>query len=123
MTDAELLRLDPLRHYDTTGVATAAFPTTASLPPPPQPRKKPPKVTKQSTAFVKEPWEVPAGGREVQSSSGKTERRMFDWDEVYRNGDEWSFEEVRARKMGLLGKTWRGDVADWEREWHRPGGE
>jgi checkpoint serine/threonine-protein kinase len=111
MTTAEQLRLDPLRYYDTSGLPSSAFPSSTSLPPPPQPRKKAPKIAKQSAAFVKEPWEVPAGGREVQTSAGKTERRMFDWDEVHRNGDEWSFEEVRARKRGLLGRSWRGEVA------------
>jgi checkpoint serine/threonine-protein kinase len=48
---------------------------------------------------------------------------MFDWEKVYRNGEEYSFEEIRVRSLGLLGKEWRGEVKDWEMEWHAPGCE
>jgi checkpoint serine/threonine-protein kinase len=51
------------------------------------------------------------------------EKRMMNWDAVFKNGDEWSFEEIRARERGLLGKAWRGDVKEWESTWHLPGCE
>lgn len=51
------------------------------------------------------------------------ERRMFDWDSVYKGGEEWSFEEVRARQRGLMGKEWRNEVKEWEILWHVPGCE
>jgi checkpoint serine/threonine-protein kinase len=51
------------------------------------------------------------------------EKRMMNWDAVFKNGDEWSFEEVRARERGLLGKAWREDVKEWESAWHLPGCE
>ncbi|WVQ94967.1 hypothetical protein IAU59_002058 [Kwoniella sp. CBS 9459] len=114
-TEAELLKSDPLRHYDTSGLSTVI----PSLPGPP-PARKAPKPTKASH-FVMKPWECPKEGPEVKGSNGKIERRVFDWDSVYKGGDEWSFEEIRARQRGLLGKEWRGDVKDWERAWHAPG--
>lgn len=46
---------------------------------------------------------------------------MFDWNMVYKNGEEWSMEEIRARQRGLLGKQWKGDVQKWEKGWHKPG--
>ena len=59
----------------------------------------------------------------IKDSKGKMEKRMLDWDAVFKNGQEWSFEEVRARERGLLGKEWRGAVKDWETSWHLPGCE
>jgi hypothetical protein len=47
---------------------------------------------------------------------------MFDWKAVMKDGDEWSFEEVRARARGLYHKEWK-DVKDWELNWHYPGCE
>lgn len=46
---------------------------------------------------------------------------MFEWDEVFKNGEEWSFEEIRARRAGLLGDAGK-EVRDWEKQWHTPGG-
>ncbi|WWC91964.1 uncharacterized protein L201_006917 [Kwoniella dendrophila CBS 6074] len=115
-TEAELLKSDPLRHYDTSDLPT----TIPSLPAPPSARK-PPKPTKSSSHFVPKPWECPRDGPEIKSATGKTERRMFDWNAVFKNNDEWSLEEVRARQRGLLGKEWKGEVKDWERAWHQPG--
>jgi checkpoint serine/threonine-protein kinase len=46
---------------------------------------------------------------------------MFDWDAVYKGKEEWSFEEVKARQRGLLGREYRGDVKEWEMSWHLPG--
>jgi hypothetical protein len=59
----------------------------------------------------------------IKDSKGKPERRMFDWDAVYKGGEEWSFEEVKARQRGLLGREYRGDVKEWEMGWHLPGCE
>ncbi|WVF67371.1 hypothetical protein IAT40_002126 [Kwoniella sp. CBS 6097] len=114
-TEAELLKADPLRHYDTSALSTAV----PSLPAPPSVRKVPKPI--KSSHFVMQPWECPKDGPEVKGSNGKVERRMFDWDSVYKGNDEWSFEEVRARQRGLLGKEWRGEVRPWERTWHMPG--
>jgi hypothetical protein len=47
---------------------------------------------------------------------------MFDWKAVMKDGDEWSFEEVRARARGLYQKEWK-DVKEWELNWHYPGCE
>lgn len=47
---------------------------------------------------------------------------MFDWKAVMKDGDEWSFEEVRARARGLYRKEWK-DVKEWELDWHYPGCE
>ncbi|KAK8853458.1 hypothetical protein IAR55_004165 [Kwoniella newhampshirensis] len=115
-TEAELLKSDPLRHYDTTALST----DIPSLPAPPSARK-PPKPSKPLSHFVMKPWECPTDGPEVKGNGGKVERRMFDWNNVFRGKDEWSFEEVRARQRGLMGKDWRGDVKDWEKTWHKPG--
>jgi checkpoint serine/threonine-protein kinase len=68
-----------------------------------------------------QPWECPTDGPEVNGNGGKIERKMMDWNNVYKNGEEWSFEEVRARQRGLLGKEWRGDLKQWESGWHKPG--
>nr|XP_019043872.1 BUB protein kinase [Kwoniella bestiolae CBS 10118]OCF22802.1 BUB protein kinase [Kwoniella bestiolae CBS 10118] len=116
-TEAELLKSDPLRHYDTSELPTSI----PSLPAPPSARK-PPRPAKSSTiGFVMKPWECPKDGPETKNAAGKVERRMFEWNAVYKNDDEWSFEEIRARQRGLLGKEWRGEVKDWERGWHNPG--
>ncbi|OCF44535.1 BUB protein kinase [Kwoniella heveanensis CBS 569] len=114
-TEAELLKTNPLRHYDISELSTAI----PSIPAPPSVRK-PPRPAKTSH-FVMQPWVCPKEGSEVKSSSGKIERRIFDWDHVYKGDDEWSFEEVRARERGLMGKEWRGEIKDWERAWHVPG--
>lgn len=55
--------------------------------------------------------------------NGKKEKRMFNWDLVYKDGEEWSFEEIRAKQRGLYGKEWRGEVQEWESQWHKPGCE
>ncbi|CED82687.1 protein kinase [Phaffia rhodozyma] len=47
-------------------------------------------------------WEVPDRTAPL-NKAGKPESRKFCWDEVYRDGKEWTFEEIRARRMGLLG--------------------
>lgn len=70
-----------------------------------------------------QPWECPKDGPEVKDAKGKVQRRMFDWNATFKNNEEWSFEEVRARQRGLLGKEWRGEVKEWERQWHVPGCE
>ncbi|KAL1407356.1 protein kinase [Vanrija albida] len=117
LSDAELLRADPLRNYDTTGVPSAV-PSVPSLPLPPKPAAK--KTKRDAAAFVMQPWTCPTGGAESKMSNGKTERRMFDWDATFRGDEEWSFEEVRARKLGLLGRDWK-ELKDWEKGWHKPG--
>lgn len=69
-------------------------------------------------------WAVPSDGPELKDSKGRVkERRMFDWEQVYKHEDEWSFAEIRARQRGLLGKSWRGEVKEWETTWHAPGCE
>lgn len=119
MTEAELLRADPLRHYDTSDISNE-IPTI----PAPAPSRKPShKPRSKDKAFVPTQWELPTDGPLIKDAKGKSERRMFNWDAVYKNGEEWSFEEVRARERGLLGKQWRGDVQDWERGWHVAGCE
>jgi checkpoint serine/threonine-protein kinase len=49
---------------------------------------------------------------------------MFQWDEVFRNGTEYCFEELRAASMGLADAVSSGwgakEVRDWELEWHTP---
>lgn len=63
-------------------------------------------------------------GQEVIGKNGKIERRMFQWDQVFRNGTEYCFEELRAASMGLGNSSSSGwgakDVRDWELEWHTP---
>lgn len=118
MTEAELLKTDPLRHYDTSSVST----TVPSIPAPPSARK-PPRPTKASSSFTPTPWSCPNDGPVVKDARGKTEKRMFDWNGVFKGGEEWSFEEVRARGRGLLGKEWKGEVKEWETRWHMPGCE
>ena len=70
-----------------------------------------------------QPWECPTDGPEHKDAKGNIQRRMFDWDNVFKGGEEWSFEEVRVRQRGLLGKEKKGEIGDWERAWHRPGCE
>lgn len=117
LTEAELLRADPLRHYDTANLSTD-IPT---IPAPPPSRKAHKSKPSSSKAFVPQGWEYPTDGPVITDAKGKKEKRMFDWDMVYKNGEEWSMEEIRARQRGLLGKRWKGDVQAWEREWHKPG--
>jgi checkpoint serine/threonine-protein kinase len=113
LTDAELLKKNPLRYYDN---ATSAS-TLPTIPAPPSSRKPPrPKVP----VYVAEPWVCPTDDQLIKDSKGKWEKRMLDWSAVHKNGEEWSFEEVRARERGLLGKAWRGAVAEWETSWHLP---
>ena len=121
-SEAELLKHDPLRNFDLSGMKAVEPPT---LPPPPQVKEV--KTRKSSKAVARpaeelgRPWTVPTDGPEIKDPKGKTQRRMFDWDAVYKNAEEWSFEEIRARQRGLLGKEWKGEVQDWERQWHSPG--
>ena len=74
-----------------------------------------------SSHFVMQPWACPADGQEIVDAKGKIERRMFPWDAVFKSDEEWSFEELRARQRGILGKEYRKDVQEWERAWHEPG--
>jgi hypothetical protein len=110
-SDAEMLRSDPLKNF----AQNASIPHAASS------------STHSSTGPSTAPapgataWSVPNEGREVPGKNGKIERRMFEWDEVFRNGEEWSFEEIRARRSGLLGSVGK-EVRDWEKQWHAPGG-
>ncbi|WVN86382.1 uncharacterized protein L203_101546 [Cryptococcus depauperatus CBS 7841] len=127
-TEAELLKLDPLRHYDISNLSTEI----PSLPAPPSTRK-PPRPNRSSTQplqnpsnrpneqHVMQPWTCPTDGPFVTLPNGKKERRMFNWDLVYKDGEEWSFEEIRSKQRGLYGKGWRGEVKEWERAWHKPG--
>lgn len=48
-------------------------------------------------------WTVPDSTPPI-AKNGKPEIRRFKWDMVFRDGKEWSFEECRARSMGMLGK-------------------
>lgn len=121
LSEAELLKSDPLRMYDTSTLST----TIPSLPAPPVRKapSRPPSALASSTSssgYIKQPWECPTDGPDVVGGNGKLERRMFDWNAVYRNKEEWSFEEIRARERGLLGKDYK-DVKDWETDWHKPG--
>jgi checkpoint serine/threonine-protein kinase len=118
LSEADQLKHDPLRNFDTSQM-TAALPT---LPDAPLARKAP-RPKPQVKGFVIEPWTCPTDGPEVKDPKGKTQKRMFAWDKVFKGGEEWSFEEVRARERGLFGKEWRGEVQAWEREWHAPGCE
>jgi checkpoint serine/threonine-protein kinase len=76
----------------------------------------------KSTAPGGTAWSVPTEGRDVPGKNGKIERRMFEWEEVFRAGEEWSFEEIRARRAGLLGSAGK-EMRDWETQWHAPGGQ
>ena len=113
LTEAELLKANPLKYYDTTDLPT----TIPSLPAPPSARKPP---RSKQAAYVAQPWTCPTGGATTKDAKGKIETRMFQWDAVYRGGQEWSFEEIRARERGLLGKDSK-EVQAWERAWHKPG--
>ncbi|WVQ75553.1 hypothetical protein IAR50_005180 [Cryptococcus sp. DSM 104548] len=129
-TEAELLKSDPLRHYDTSSLST----DLPLLPAPPSARK-PPRPTKHAapaaagpgpakaaqSKHVMQPWTCPTDGPLVTMANGKKERRMFDWDMVYKDGDEFNFEQIRAKQRGLYGREGKGEVQDWEREMHKPG--
>lgn len=119
--ETDMLRSNPLQNFDTSAMSSS-LPTIPSLPAPPVARKVS-RPKSSSSHFVMLPWECPVDGPEVKDAKGKIQRRMFDWSQVFKNQEEWSFEEVRARQRGLLGKEWRGAVQDWERGWHRPGCE
>jgi len=114
-SEAEQLKADPLRNFDTSSLSN----NLPALPPPPSVRKAP----RPKSHYVMQPWECPKDGPEVKDAKGKVQRRMFDWNATFKNNEEWSFEEVRARQRGLLGKEWRGEVKEWERQWHVPGCE
>lgn len=116
-TEAELLRADPLKNFDTSDVPSTV-PQLPTLPAPPSARKPPAKKHKRDYV-VGHAWECPTEGAETLVN-GKKQRRMFDWDATFRGGEEWSFQEVRARKMGLLGKDWK-ELKEWESGWHKPG--
>ena len=117
-SEAEMLRHDPLRFFDTSSIPSGI----PSLPAPPAARKAP-KPSKPSQTISAIKWECPKDGPEVKDAKGKIQRRMFDWDAVFKGDEEWSFEEIRARQRGLLGKEWRGEVQGWERTWHAAGCE
>ncbi|CAK9780273.1 hypothetical protein CC85DRAFT_201541 [Cutaneotrichosporon oleaginosum] len=126
-SEAEMLRLDPLRNFDVGAISTLPTvpetrPTALVAPAAPTSARKPSKDKKREKRhkFVMEPWTCPTGGAEIVDAKGKRERRMFDWDAVFRGGEEWSFEEVRARQRGLLGKEYK-PVTAWERAWHAGG--
>lgn len=119
-TEAELLRVDPLRHYNLTSnkpTSPSGLPTV-TIPTPSRPKSAPKPATVTIGAGAS--WTVPDEGRDVPGKNGKVERRMFEWEEVFKHGDEWSFEEVRARKAGLL-KIAMSEVGSWEKAWHEPG--
>lgn len=126
--EAEALRADPLRFYDLPAGATAA---SNDLPPAPAMPKirsvsGSKKASSSASASSSTPsgaaWTMPEEGRDVPGKNGKVERRMIEWDQVFRDGDEWSFEEIRARRAGLArsGRVLKA-VEDWERNWHQPG--
>lgn len=127
-TEAELIKSDPLRYYNlasSSSTAAAHVIPAPSMPPPPSTRKAPRyKASSSGSGFRPTTWGFPTDGPETKDSKGRVkERRVFDWDQVYKAGEEWSFEEVRARQRGLLGKEWRGEVQGWELGWHAPGCE
>ena len=116
-SEAETLKSNPLRNYDTSSLSLA-LPT---LPAPPSSRKPPRPKAATTSHFVMQPWICPADGQEIKDAKGNTERRMFPWDAIFKADEEWSFEELRARQRGILGKEYRKGVQDWERAWHEPG--
>lgn len=136
--EAEMLRFDPLRNFDVGPInpnlpvppptVAPAAPTSARKPQPKsrearekeRGERKDKEKRRERSKYVMEPWTCPTDGPEVRDAKGKLERRMFDWDAVFKGGEEYSFEEVRARQRGLLGKQYK-PVADWEREWHAGG--
>lgn len=122
--EAEALRADPLRFYDLPATATSnELPPAPALPKPRSASgsRNGSKASSSSTTMGA-PWSMPDEGRDVPGKNGKTERRMIEWDQVFRDGDEWSFEEIRARRAGLArsGRVAKA-VDDWERNWHQPG--
>ncbi|KAJ9111395.1 hypothetical protein QFC19_001164 [Naganishia cerealis] len=112
-SDAEQLRSDPLKNFAQTS-------QTPGVPPIAEIGKKLSTGQQHVSAPGATPWSVPNEGKEVPGKNGKIERRMFEWDEVFKNDEEWSFEEIRARKAGLLGNVGK-EVREWERQWHAPG--
>lgn len=80
--------------------------------------------SKSSSSRLKTPTNTGDEGQEVVGKGGKIERRMFVWDEVFRDGTEFCFEEIRAGRMGLAQGSSSGwgakEVRDWEMEWHTP---
>lgn len=116
LSEAELLRDDPLKNYDTSNVSK----TVPTLPPPPTSARKPAPKKRREAAHVMQPWVCPTGGPERPTAKGKIERCMFDWDATFKGGEEWSFQEVRAKKLGLFGRDWK-PLKDWEKSWHGPG--
>ena len=121
-SDADLIKADPLRFYDLSAAVPA--PAPVSLPAPPSARKPPrPAPTAQSYNITKmSEWDAWKSTVDVvDERTGKMSRRKFDVEQVYKNKEEWSFNEIRARQRGLLGRDWRGEVQDWERAWHAPG--
>jgi checkpoint serine/threonine-protein kinase len=121
-TEAELLRLDPLRHHNISSskpTSPSSLPTV-TIPTPSRPKSAPKPAV--ATIGAGPEWSVPNESRDVIGKNGKIERRMFEWDEVFKHGDEWSFEEVRTRRAGFL-KIALSEVGDWEKTWHEPGGE
>lgn len=123
-SEAELLRADPLRHYNLSAQdkpSPGASLPTVTIPTPSRPKAAPASRTAEAAApGVGLAWTVPEGGRDVAGKNGKVERRMFEWDEVFKHGEEWSFEEVRARRIGLI-KIAQTEVREWEAAWHSPG--
>lgn len=116
LSEAEQLRDDPLKNYDTSNVSKSV----PTLPPPPPSARKPAPKKKREPAHVMQPWVCPTGGPERPTAKGKIERCMFDWDATFKGGEEWSFQEVRAKKLGLFGREWK-PLKDWEKGWHKPG--
>lgn len=116
LSEAELLRDDPLKNYDTSSIPNAV----PSLPPPPTSARKPAPKKRREPAHVMQPWVCPTGGPERPTAKGKIERCMFDWDATFKGGEEWSFQEVRAKKLGLFGREWK-PLKNWEKGWHKPG--
>ncbi|KZT53512.1 hypothetical protein CALCODRAFT_486276 [Calocera cornea HHB12733] len=45
------------------------------------------------------------------SKSGKGEHIRIDLTQMYKDGIEWSLDEMRARRRGMLGKTWEEEAA------------
>lgn len=112
---ADSIRADPLKNFSTKESKKASSSS-----------EKKSSKSKSSSSRSKTPVSTNTGdeGQEVVGKGGKIERRMFQWDEVYRNGTEFCFEEIRAARMGLGSGSSSGwgakEVRDWELEWHTP---
>jgi hypothetical protein len=53
---------------------------------------------------------------------------MFPWDRVFRDGEEFCFEELRVEELNAASGSGTGgwgekEVRDWELEWHTPSRE